>query len=166
MKRITILLSLLFPGAAYANVVWPALYLETRLFTWWAISIGLIIESIFILWLFRLPVKKSVIAVVAANTVSAIAGILLIPLSGIAWELFPASIYKSMFEWGTFNPLTWAGTFGLACLINATIEGAIYRKWFVPKFRFRSINFIWIIFANAFSVGAALVSIWLKPLQL
>jgi len=166
LKRFTILLSLLLPSVAYANVVWPALYLEARLFTWWAISIGLVIESIFVLWLFILSFKKSVVAVVGANAASAIAGILLIPLGGFAWELFPASIYNWMFDWGTFNPLTWVGTFVLACLINAAIESAIYRKWFFPKFRFRSKNFFWIILANAFSVGAALASIWLKPVQL
>lgn len=166
MRRLLIFTIGLFPAVAYANVVWPALYLEARLFSWWAIGLGLIIEYFFIKWLFGLSPKRSAIAVVAANIVSSIAGIILIPLVGIAWELFPASIINWAFNWGTFNPITWAATFVLGCLVNVFLEGAVYKKWFAPDYSIKSKAFLWLLAANSFSVGAAFISLWLKPLQL
>ena len=43
----------------YADVVWPALYLETRIFTWWAMALGLVIEFFFVRWLFSPPSGQS-----------------------------------------------------------------------------------------------------------
>ncbi len=154
------------PTVAYANVVWPALYLETRLFSWWAISIGLLIEFVVIKWLFSLTQKKAVIATISANAASSIAGTVLIPLAGIAWELFPGSVINWAFSWGTFNPVTWVATFLLGCLVNGVLEGAVYKKWFAPEFRFKSKAFLWLLAANSLSVDAAFVSFWVKPVQL
>ena len=110
------------PAIALADVVWPALFLETRIFTWWAILIGLALEYLFIRRLFALSPQRAVVATVVANTISALAGLPLIPLSGVAWEIFPGMLYMSLFKWGTFNPVTWGATFVLACLINTAIE--------------------------------------------
>jgi len=164
VRKLFIAILVLFPVVAYANVVWPALYLETRLFSWWAIGVGLIIEFFLIKWLFNLSVKRAMIADVSANTLSSIAGIILIPLSGIAWEIFPASLINWLFSWGTFNPVTWVVTFVLGCLVNAFLEGAVYKKWFAPEFRFKSKAFIWLLIANSFSVSAAYISFWVNPL--
>ena len=166
MRKSFVAVVAMFPIAAYANVVWPALYLETRLFSWWAIGLGLLIEFFFIKWLFGFSAKRAVIADVSANTVSSIAGIVLIPLAGLAWELFPASVINWAFGWGTFNPATWVGSFFLGCLINALLEGAVYKKWFAPSFRFKSKIFLWLLVANAFSVGAAYISFWVSPVRL
>lgn len=165
MRRSLIFILLLLPTAAYANVVWPALYLETRLFSWWAISIGLLVEFFFIKWLFNLPSKKASIATVSANAVSAVAGVILIPLAGIAWEIFPGSVIYWAFSVGTFNPATWGATFVLGCLVNARIEGVVYKKWFYSQFRFKSKAFLWLLVANSLSVGAAFISLWLKPVS-
>jgi len=164
--RLLVCALFLFPVLTYANVVWPALYLETRLFSWWAISIGLLIEFFFVRWLFSLSQKQAIIASVSANAVSAVAGIVLIPLAGIAWELFPGSIINRAFGWGTFNPVTWVATFFLACLVTGIIEGAVYKKWFAPEFGFKSKAFLWLLGANSLSVGAAFASLWLRPVQL
>ena len=166
MRKFIITAVAIFPVAAYANVVWPALYLETRLFSWWAIGIGLVIEFFFVQWLFGLSAKQAAIADLSANAISAAVGLLLIPLAGIAWELFPGSVINWAFDWGTFNPVTWAATFVLGCLVNALLEGAVYKKWFAKSFRFRSRQFGWLIVANAFSVGAAFASIWINPVRL
>jgi hypothetical protein len=160
------MLAALFPATAYANVIWPALYLETRLFSWWAIGIGLVIEFFFVKWLFNLSAKRALFADISANTISSIAGIVLIPLAGIAWELFPASVINWAFGWGTFNPVTWFGTFVLGCLVNALLEGAVYKKWFSHNFRFKSKIFVWLLVTNAFSVGAAYISFWLNPVRI
>ena len=105
-------------------------------------------------------------ATVSANAVSAVAGIILIPLAGVAWELFPGSAINWAFSWGTFNPITWGATFVLGCLVNGLLEGAVYKKWFYPQFRFKSRAFLWLLVANSLSVGAAFISLWLKPVQL
>ena len=163
-KTIFLVLSIL-PTVAYANVVWPALYLESRLFSWWAIGIGLLVEFLFIKWLFKLSTKKASIAAVSANTVSAVLGIVLIPLVGILWEVFPGTVIYWAFNWSTFSPVTWCATFIMGCLINAVLEGAVYKKWFVPGFKFRSKAFLWLLAVNSLSVGAAFVSLWLNPVQ-
>lgn len=157
---------LAMPAVAYANVVWPALYLETRLFSWWAISVGLVIEYMFVRWLFGLAPSRAAIADLSANAVSAVVGLVLIPLAGIAWELFPASVYNWALGWGTFNPITWAGTFLLACVVNAILEGVVYKKAFKVDFKIRSKKFGWLVLANAFSVGVAFASLWIVPLHL
>lgn len=153
------------PAIAYANMVWPALYLEIRLFSWWAIAVGLVIEFFFVRQLFALPAKRAAIATFSANAASAVAGILLIPLGGIVWELFPGSVYMWALDWGTFNPITWVGTFFIACVINAVLEGLVYRFAFKLDLRFKSKKFWWLVLANAFSVGAAFVSLWVSPIQ-
>ena len=166
MQKLIVCLLLIIPFSAYANMVWPAVYLEVRLFSWWAISAGLVIESIFVLKLFNLPATKVFIATFGANFVSAVAGIILIPLSGIAWEIFPGSIFNDLLNMGTFNPITWGATFILACMINVAIEGMVYQKIFKLPFMFKSKAFFWFLLANAFSVGVALISVFIKPLQL
>lgn len=142
-------------------MVWPALYLEERIFTQWAIGLGLLIEFFFVRWLFALSIRKAVIATTIANAVSALIGILLIPLAGIVWEFFPGILYMGPLGWGTFNPITWTATFALACLITTVIEALVYRGGF--KFKVGRREFIWLVVANSFSVGAAFASLFIVP---
>lgn len=155
----------ILPVVAYADLVWPALFLGTRLFSWWAITVGLVIEYLFVRRLFGLNPMLALEATVSANVFSSLAGAILIPIAGIVWELFPGSLYMWAFEWGTFNPLTWAGAFLLACLINALLEGALYNYIFKVELQYKSKKFGWLVLANAFSVGVALASIWVVPVQ-
>lgn len=162
--RIFIAASLLFiPITAMADVVWPALFLESRLFSWWAIGVGLLAEYIFIRWLFQQSIQRSLLATVAANVVSTLAGVLLIPIAGLLWEIIPGSIYNSLLKWGTFNPVTWGATFILACLINTAIEALVYKNGF--KFPFNRRAFFWIFIANAVSVGVAFVTLFISPVE-
>lgn len=165
LRKLLVATLLAVPAVAYANLVWPALYLETRLFSWWAISVGLVIEYLFVRRLFSLAPSRAAIADIAANTGSAIVGVVLLPIGGIAWELFPASIYNSVLGWGTFNPITWAGTFFLACVINAVLEGLVYKIVFKLDFKIGNEKFWWLVLANAFSVSIAFASLWIVPLQ-
>lgn len=154
---------LTMPVLAYADIVWPALYLETRLFSWWAISIGLIAEFLIVKWLFKLPAKHAAYVTTVANVFSSVAGLLLIPIAGLLWEVFPGLIYNKLLNWGTFNPITWAATFALACLINTAIESVYYRKVLKVTIRRREVG--WILVANAVSVSVALASIFVAPIQ-
>lgn len=144
-------------------MVWPALYLETRLFTCWAIGIGLLFELFAIRIIFDTPWLRSAIASVTANAGSALLGLPLIPLAGIVWEFFPGSIYTSILGWGTFNPITWAATLVIACLLNALIEGFILRRLF--KLPVGQKQFWLLALANAISVGVAFGSLFVVPVQ-
>jgi hypothetical protein len=146
-----------------ADMVWPALYLETRLFTWWTIGLGLLIEFFFVRWLFALPIRKAAVATVVANAVSALAGVPLIPLVGIIWEFFPGMLYMGPLHWGTFNPITWAATFLIGCLVTTAIEALVYRYGF--KFRVGRREFIWLTAANSLSVGLAFASLFVFPVK-
>jgi hypothetical protein len=75
-----------------AKLVWPALYLEGRLFTWWAIGTGLAVEYRVVRQLTGLPPRKTLLADVTMNDASALAGLVLLPLAGVVWELFPGSL--------------------------------------------------------------------------
>jgi len=148
---------------ATADMVWPALYLETRLFTWWTIGLGLLIEFFIVRWLFALPIRKAAVATVVANAVSAVAGVPLIPIAGIIWEFFPGMLYMGPLHWGTFNPITWGATFLLACLVTTATEALVYRYGF--KFRVRRREFLWLCVANSLSIGVAFASLFIFPLK-
>jgi hypothetical protein len=121
----------LSPALAYADVVWPALYLTGGIYTWWVIAAGLLIELIAIKWLFKVNWGQSAGIDIAANAASALLGIVLIPLSGLAYEIFPGTVVNYVFSWGTFNPVAWVATVILAATINLAIE------WFVMKKAFK-----------------------------
>ena len=147
-----------------ADVVWPALYLETRLLTWWAVGLGLAVEYLFVRQLFGFGVRRAIVVNVTMNLASTLLGVLLIPLAGIAWELFPGSLIHWAFDVGTFNPATWAGTFLLAVAINAVLEGLVIRWGFkVPVDRR---IFAGLCVANAISVGMAMTSLFIFEVSL
>jgi hypothetical protein len=154
---------LCLPLPAFADVVWPTLYLEERLFTWWAIGLGLLIEFFFVRWLFALPAPKAALATAAANGVSALAGVVLIPLVGFLWDIFPELLLYPLFDMGSFNPFTWASSFILACLVTTGIEANVYKYGF--KFVVRRQEFYWLLLANALSVAVAFASLFIVPIQ-
>lgn len=55
------LFSLFIASPAHADVVWPALYLISRMATWWSISLGLLVEYLFVRKLTGFDIKKSII---------------------------------------------------------------------------------------------------------
>lgn len=140
-----------------ANLVWPALYLENRLVTWWAIAIGLAVEYMFVRRLFGFGVKKAILADACMNLASTLLGIVLIPIAGIAWEFFSGIILSDLFNVGTFNLGTWVMTFFFATAINAAIESLVIRMAFKTAVGKR--GFSGLFMANAISVAAALGSL-------
>lgn len=164
LSRVSLCTALIaWPGIALADMVWPALFLELRLLSWWAIASGLVAEYLFVRWLFGIPIRLAAIATLCGNGASTILGIILIPLAGIAWEFFPGSVYMSLFKWGTFNPVTWTATFLLACAINTALEANVYRRAF--KFVVSRSTLLWLFVANTVSVGLAFASLFIAPLE-
>jgi hypothetical protein len=147
--------------AILADLVWPALFLAGRLMAWWAIALGLLVELFFVRWLTGFSWAKSIVADITMNAASALLGVFLIPLAGVAWEFFPGSILYKVFNIGTFNPGTWIATFLFAVFINSALETTVLRYGFKqrPFKRF----FWWLALANAISVGIAFGSLFKYP---
>ena len=101
------------------------------------------------------------IATLAANAVSTVIGLPLVPILGIGWEGVAAFTYMKILNWGTFNPITWLATYVLASLANTVIEALVYRKGF--KLTVGRREFWWIFAANALSVGIAFSSLLFFP---
>ncbi len=164
MKNLLIIfftvLFLLNPHTSFCDVVWPALYFEGSLLTWWVIALGLVIELPFYYFTVNKILIKSLHAVLISNAISAVIGIVLIPLLGIIWEIFPGIIMYKFFNIGTFNPVTYIATFFLAIVSNAIIEflalRGIYKITFVRK------KCLLIFMANLLSVSIALIPVFSK----
>lgn len=149
---------------ARADVVWPALYLESRLLSLWAIPAGLAVEFAFLRWWLGFATRRAILADVTMNGVSAATGIVLVPIAGLAWELVPGQWVNSTFDVGTFNPISWTATCALAVLINTAVEGIVLRYGFKALLtRWRILG---LAATNAVSVGLALASLGVSPLQL
>jgi hypothetical protein len=148
-----------------ADMVWPALLLEGRILTWWAILAGLGIEYFFVRGITNLSFSRAAVADIAMNAGSTLLGILLIPIAGIIWELFPGLIIYKLFDIGTFNPGTWIATILMAATINTFIERFVLRKLFKqPVARKRD---FWLLFmGNAISIAIAFGSIIYSPPKL
>ena len=166
-KKIILLLgiiSLVVTSPAHADVVWPALYLISRMVTWWAIALGLVVEYLFVRRLTQFDIRKSIIVDLSMNTASCLLGIIFIPLFGVAWEIFPGILLYKLLHIGTFNPGTWTATFFIAVFVNALLENFVIKMGFKKKLGWK--GFWWLSLANAASVGIAFISLWLVPLEL
>ncbi len=153
------------PHPLPADMVWPALVLEQRLLSAIPIASGLITE-----WLalrfggFGLSWRKAAVVDVVMNAVSTVAGIPLIPLLGLAWEVFPGQVLNKFFNVGTFNRGTWIATFIMATVATTGIEAAVVRWGF--KIALGKWRLAVLCLANTLSVGIAFASLWLHPPRL
>ena len=166
-KIIIILLTILIlfiSSPANADIVWPALYLISRMVTWWSIALGLIIEYLFVRKLTQFGIVKSIFVDISMNAASCLLGIFLIPVLGIGWEFFPGIVLYKLFNIGTFNPGTWTATFLIAVFVNALLESFVINKGFKKKLGWR--GFWWLSLANSASVGISFISLWFFPLEL
>ncbi len=140
-----------------ADVVWPALYLEQRLLSVWAIGLGLVIEFFVLRRFTNLSTRMCLVADVAMNAVSALLGCVLLPSAGFMWEIYPGQVVNRMLHIGTFNPIAWAATVIMAILINTALESAVLRWAFRQRFGIRGLS--WLGAANSLSVGVAFLSL-------
>jgi hypothetical protein len=87
------------------------------------------------------------------NAISAVLGIVLVPLAGIAYEFLPGLLINWLFSWGTFNPVAWVATFLLAAVINATVEGTVLSKGFAISLN--RTHKLWLVALNFATVALA-----------
>lgn len=143
-----------------ADIVWPALFLEEGIWTWWSILIGLFVEYFFVRMITDLSFWRTVWADVAMNTASTLLGIVLIPISGLLVGIFPGILFEWFFNVGTFNPVNWMATILAAALINTYIERFVLRKFFKqPVAGRRCFGLLFI--ANVLSITIAFGSLYI-----
>ncbi len=115
-------------------------------------------EAVILRTYFQMHWARALTVSVVINSISAIAGVILIPLAGIAWEVFPGAL---MYWWGnigTFNPFTWGATFTLATVVTTGIEVTCLKRLFkLPAHRRTWV--VWLL-ANSATVGLAFWSLF------
>lgn len=141
---ICMLLLLLMPVSASANIVWPSLYIAAGLRSWYVVLMGLVIEIVFVKCFLKETYTKSVLIAFIMNLVSTVIGAVAIPVSGFLGELIMIPFGK-----GTFHLTHWIMSYILAILSNVLVEGIAIKIIF--KKEFKKI-FLWLCIANAISI--------------
>lgn len=159
-----LLFYLLFPAVAFANMVWPALYAETKISSIPIILLSLVIEFFFFKRLFKIDAKSAFYYTIAANAASGLAGLFLRPLSGIVWELSLGMIVMKTFSWGTFNPVAWFFVPIIGGAVNAYLELLAIKIAWKHEISRKNYLLTWII--NIITVAAATAWVLLKPPQM
>ena len=139
-----LMLFLIMPLSASANMVWPSLYIAEGMRSWYVILIGLLIEIIFVKFFLKETYLKSVLIAFIMNLASTVLGVVLIPLSGFIGE-----VLMIPFGTGTFHPTHWLMSYVFAILSNVLIEGLTIKIIFKKEFKKM---FWWLCVANAISV--------------
>ncbi len=139
-----LILFLLMPVSASANLVWPSLYIAEGMRSWYVILIGLVIEMFFVNRFLKETFLKSGLIAFVMNLASTVLGIVAIPLSGFIGEILMVP-----FGTGTFHPTHWLMSYIFAILSNVLIEGLTIK--YIFKYKFKKI-FLWLCVANALSV--------------
>jgi hypothetical protein len=147
-----------------ADFVWPALILASRMRSLAPIIAGLIFEFLVLRFVFPMPWKKAAVVDLLMNAASGLAGVVLIPLAGFIWELFPGIFIYKLFNIGTFNPMTWAATCVMAVFISTGIEVLVVR--FAFGFEITRRRFWCMALANLGSTAIAWASLQIHPPQL
>ena len=144
-----------------ANVIWPALYAEEKITSIPIIAFSLIVEFLFFKWLFKINYKEAIVYTIVANLLSGIAGFFLRPFFGLVWEVSFALLITKLFNWGTFNPVTWLFVPIIGGAINAFLELLAIRLIWKQKFTKRNYYLTWGI--NIVTVALAVIWVLLDP---
>lgn len=145
-----------FPAAAHANVIWPGLAVGwATLF--WSVPAGLLIEYLAVQkWLPSITQPGK--AVIIANLVSALAGIILFPILATFSQIVPNTVLRPPAEWSaaydrSYNLLTLLGLIPLAALVSTLIEGQVMHKRFGSDLSGRTFKIL--LLANVVSTAIA-----------
>lgn len=143
------------PAAAHANVVWPGLVIGWSTLLW-AIPVGLLLEY-FVVQKWLLP-NDAGRAVIVANIISALAGIVLFPLLASFAELVPQIALTPPEEWtqaygNSYDRLTALALIPLAGPVSGLIEAYVMRVRHGLDLSGRNLNIV--IAANVASTAVA-----------
>ena len=142
----------------FADVIWPALFLEARLLSIWIILVGLVVEYFFVWRITNLGPFKSILADVVMNAASTIPGIILIPAFGLVVAIVSGELVGN-----AFSPIVWTATFLTCVVLNTLIEWFVLWKLF--KQALGKKQFWMLALANGLSVGIAFASFLVYPIK-
>jgi len=143
-KIFLLLITFAFASVASANMVWPALYVETKMSALPIIGLSLLIEFYLYKYIFQINRIQAAKYVVLANIVSGLLGLFLRPLSGIAYELSLGMLINWLFDWGTFNPVVWICLPFISGSVNAVLELLTIKIIWKHKFSKRNFYMAWV----------------------
>jgi hypothetical protein len=147
-----------------ANMVWPALYLMERYYSWWAIALGLIIEYTVLRYISNENQKKIIYSVFISNALTALVGYFAIPYLTLAWEFVLSFTVYQLLDVGTFNPFGWFSSIIIMAAITAFPELLIIRKIFKIELKKNAWIYLW--GANIASVALAFITVLIWPVKL
>lgn len=142
---------LCIPQAAFANVVWPSIYIAEGLRSWYVILGGLVAETVFIKLFTNKTLGKAFMIAFVINTISTLVGVLLIPLVGFFGAIGIGALADLISPGlgATFDTFMWICEYILTVLTNVAVEGLAAKLIF--KISFRK-SFWWLLAGNAISV--------------
>lgn len=152
----------LFPAVARADFALPAFHLQIRLLSWWALLLGLVASFFIIRRVFGVSAGRAAKAVGVARLCSTLASLVLTPLAGIAWAVFPGALLERNFGWSAFHPLSWGVSLSVAWVLGCGVDALVYRRGF--GFALGRRELAWLALANAICIVPAFASLLWLPL--
>ena len=150
-----LLFIILFSTPAFADVVWPSLYIVGGMLSVYVIVAGLFIEWLFVKFFTNTSWKKSGLITFLMNLITCLLGIILIPISGLLIEFIMYPVSPVTFHWSH-----WLMSYLVIILMNTLIEGLVIKL--TLKQKFKSV-FWWLFGANTISVLICVLYMTLKP---
>ena len=146
MKKLFYILSalFLFSAPAFADVVWPSLYIVGGMMSAKVIIAGLLIEFWFVKFFTKTTWLKAGLVAVVMNLITCLLGIVIIPISGLLIEFIMYPFSPATFHWSH-----WLVSYLVIVLVNTLIEGLVVK--FGLKQSYKSV-FWWLFAANTISV--------------
>lgn len=144
LRKWLVSLLMVIPLIAKANLIWPSLFFVETYYSWYVILAGLLVETIAARIFLKTGWLRSLGVMLSVNAISAVLGILLIPLSGVLVE-----VLMLPFGGGTFDISHWILDYVFAALANTCVEGLSMKLIF--KYPFKKV-FWWLLAANSVSI--------------
>ena len=160
IRLLYLILTLLFIALPVkADIVWPSLYITKGMLSLKVIFLGLITELFFVKYFTKINWKKASIITILMNLLTAILGIILIPLSGLGAEFVFEFVFHAYdkFGIGTFHWSHWFVSYLLVIFINTLIEGVFIKLSL--KLNLKQ-TFWWLFVANGISVLLCVIFYW------
>ena len=149
-----LLFIILFSTPAFADVVWPSLYIAVGMLSVYVIIAGLLIEWLFVKYFTDTNWLKAGLVAFGMNLITCLLGIILIPISGLLVEFIMYPVSPATFHWSH-----WLMSYLVIILMNTLIEGLVIKL--ALKQKFKSV-FWWLFGANTISVLICILYMVLK----
>ena len=140
-----------FSLPANADIIWPSLYITKGMLSFKVIILGLLVELLCVKYFAKINWKKASVIAVLMNLITAVLGLVLIPLAGLVSEIVFDFVFHAYdkFGIGTFHWSHWLVSYLLVILINTFIEGLFIK--IALKLNLKN-TFWWLLIANGISV--------------